>query len=165
MLLYAFQRSTCFLALWLLLWSWGPASGRPSPVPSPVAAGASRCCGRLYVTVRAEGRPKPESRPVAGVKVELRQRPSETALTFETDRNGRGAHVGIPEGVYRVRFTHPDFTTVEITEVNVQTWPPVELVVDLPPRLPTAPNVIRRLPYRTPLIIRDSGSIRTVIRN
>lgn len=102
---------------------------------------------------------------MAGVKVELRQRPSETALTFETDRNGRGAHVGIPEGVYRVRFTHPDFTTVEITEVNVQTWPPVELVVDLPPRLPTAPNVIRRLPYRTPLIIRDSGSIRTVIRN
>jgi hypothetical protein len=110
MLLHAFQRSTCFLAFWLLLWGWVPAAGGPPPV----AAGASRCCGRLYVIVRAEGRLKPESLPVAGVKVELRQRSSEAALTFETDRNGRGAHVGIPEGVYRVRFIHPDFTTVEL---------------------------------------------------
>ncbi|AEP11896.1 carboxypeptidase-like regulatory domain-containing protein [Chloracidobacterium thermophilum] len=161
MLLHAFQRSTCFLAFWLLLWGWVPAAGGPPPV----AAGASRCCGRLYVIVRAEGRLKPESLPVAGVKVELRQRSSEAALTFETDRNGRGAHVGIPEGVYRVRFIHPDFTTVEFTEVNIQAWPPVELVVDLPPRTPTAPNIIRRLPYRTPLITRDGGSIRKVIRN
>jgi len=130
-----------------------------------VAAGSSRCCGRLYVTVRAEGSPKSGSRPVAGVKVEMRLRPSEAALTFETDRNGRGAHVGIPEGVYRVRFTHPEFTTVEFTEVNVHAWPPVELVVVLSRRSTTAPQTIRRLPYRTPLITRDSGSIRTVIRN
>ncbi len=161
MLLHALRRSTSFLAFWLLFWGWWPAAGS---LPS-VAAGASRCCGRLYVIVRAEGSPKQKARAVAGVKVELRLRPSEAALAFETDRNGRGAHVSIPEGVYCVRFTHPDFTTVEITGVNIQTWPPVELVVDLPFRTPAAPNVIRRLPYRTPLITRDSGSIRTVIRN
>ncbi len=160
MLLHVPRQGTRFLVLWLL-WSWWPAAGSPPPT----AAGLSRCCGRLYVLVRAEGSPKRESRAVAGVKVELRRRPSEAVLTFETDRNGRGAHVGVPEGVYCVRFTHPDFTTVEVTEVNIQTWPPVEMVVDLPLRTPAAPNVIRRLPYRTPLITRDGGSIRKVIRN
>ncbi len=161
MLLHAPWRSTRFLALWLLLWGWWLAAGSP-PL---AAAGPARCCGRLYVIVRAEGSPKQKSRAVAGVKVELHRRPAEAPLAFETDRKGRGAHVGIPEGVYCVRFTHPDFTTVEVTEVNIQTWPPVELVVDLPLRTSAAPNVIRRLPYRTPLITRDSGSIRTVIRN
>ncbi len=160
MLLHVPRQGTRFLVLWLL-WSWWPAAGSPPPA----AAGLSRCCGRLYVLVRVEGSPKQKSRAVAGVKVELRRRPSEAGLTFETDRNGRGAHVGIPEGVYCVRFIHPDFTTVEFTEVNIQTWPPVEMVVDLPLRTPTVPNVIRRLSYRTPLITRDGGSIRKVIRN
>lgn len=86
-------------------------------------------------------------------------------LAFETDRRGFGAHIGVPVGTYRVRFTHPDFMPVEVTDVVIHTWPAVELNVHLPPRIADYPNIIRRVRHRPPLIDTEGGSIRYVIRN
>ncbi|MGQ9898097.1 MAG: carboxypeptidase-like regulatory domain-containing protein [Acidobacteriota bacterium] len=134
-------------------------------MPLSTAASSFRCCGKLYILVQAEDRPKGTPRPVAGVQVELRPRHAELNPIPATDRNGRSAHVALPEGTYDIRFTHPDFTTVEITGVNLQAWPPVELTVTLPRRHPITPRTIHRHPYRMPLITRDGGAIRIVIRN
>lgn len=155
-------RGVLVFVVWLMLWGWRPAVGS-SP---PTVAGSTPCCGKLYVLVRSERRPKEKSRPVEGVTVELRRLEAGAPVaTFFTDRNGRGAHVGLPEDTYHVRFSHPDFTTVEVLEVTLRAWPPVELTVALPPRRATAPSAIRRLFYQPLLITRDGGSIRKVIRN
>lgn len=158
MLPYGAARSTRFSAAWLLvLWL---VAGHASP-----AAGQGACCGRLLVNVRTEHSRRAETRPVAGVRVELYPVRPGPGLAFETDREGRGAHIGVPAGTYRVRFTHPDFTTVEVTEVVIHTWPSVELNVNLPPRPAGRPHLIRRIRHRPPLIDTEGGSIRYVIRN
>lgn len=136
------------------------------PVLSAVAsAGQSRCCGRLRVSVHTEGAKPLGARPIAGVNVELYPARSGPGLAFDTDRQGLGMHVGVPEGTYRVRFTHPDFTTVEVTDVTVHTWPTVELVVNLPPRMPHRPDRVKRIRYQSSLLDKEDGSIRYVIRN
>ncbi|OYT73035.1 MAG: hypothetical protein CFK52_03225 [Chloracidobacterium sp. CP2_5A] len=148
-------RSTRFLAAWAAFWL--------VIVASPAAtARQGQCCGKLRVMARAESADK---RPIAGVTVELYPARPGPGLAFETDRRGFGAQVGVPEGTYRARLAHPDFMTVEITDIVVRSWPTVELTVSLPPRIAGRPNIIRRMRYRSPLIDTDGGSIRYVIRN
>lgn len=160
MLLHGAARSTHFSAVWLVL-CWPVVGGGVLPT----AAGQGACCGQLRVSVRAETSHRSEGRPIAGVRVELYPVRPGPGLAFETDHKGFGVHIGLPVGTYRVRFTHPDFATVEVTEVVLYTWPTVELHVHLPPRTSGRVHFIRQKRYWPPLIDKESASIRYVIRN
>ncbi len=159
MLLHGAARSTRFLAAWVAFWL--VVGGAP-----PASARQGQCCGKLRVSARAAaGSQQAAERPIANVKVELYPAQPGPGLTFETDRHGLGAHVGVPEGVYRVRFAHPDFITVEITDVVIRSWPSAELAVRLSPRAAGRPSLIQRRRYQSPLLDTEGGSIRHVIRN
>lgn len=151
MLAHRFVPRICFLAALALL------AAVSSQSVSVTAQTGQRA--RLYASIHD----LKTKQPLRDVRVEIYPARPGAGFAIETDKHGLAAHIGVPEGLYRVLIVKEGYASVEVTDVVTTGSRPVRLNIELL-KADLAPYKVKRIKYEPSLVEVEDSGIRIVIR-